>query len=807
MCAKTLQSVIVFSVVSVLSLPTIVFSQQGALEEITVTARKREESLNDVPVTVAAFTGSKMSEYNLVELEDMAQFIPAFEIASNSTTGGANINIRGVATNGTNSGFEQAVGMFTDGTYVGRSVWLNSGQLDLARMEVLKGPQGVYFGKNTVAGALNLISNDPTDEYEAYIQGSYEFEAANEAAIEGVVSGPLSDTFKARAAIRWNDSDGYGTNIVTGEDVVSNDEILGRVTLLWEPSDNLTVNTKINYADYEQLGSTFQPADCTSAPLLVGQMNALGGVENCVPDTNVTHVLLSAQHAGFLGRPEAATTTPLDEYDGISVGNTITWDIGDYTITNVTSYRDHDSFLRNDVDQWNSSGFFIQRQEDYSFWSNEIRISSPQDQKISWVAGVYYQDEELDFFTNPVVIIGIDGPPFGPRFNTGTPNLPFNGIPNEGPFDLFGGQFHMDNMQETKEISVFAEAAFDVTDQIQVTVGGRYADINKDGSHEVCVGLPFAITCGTRADDRIGFIASAQSYSGNADASDFSPSVTLRWTPNDDQMFYASYSEGFKAGGFDLELRSASAQAVSDTGALPASFVYQPETVEAWEAGTRLTLLDGRLQFNASAFRSEYEDLQVSTFDGVISFVISNAGASTAQGIELDTTWQVNDNLTLGAAVTFLDSTFDTFNGPCAAGVAANVDTDNDGTLDSCDHSGNDTPNAPNITSNIFARYTQAVGDNMILSLTGDASFRDETIASDNDPASISDAFWRLNASIGISDSSDRWRLALIGRNLLDEQSWPGFGNLPNFTGVGNPKSVIIPIGRQLTVQARYSFF
>lgn len=806
--------VVFLSVLSSLLAPHFTFSQ-GMLEEIVVTARKREESLMDVPVTIAAFSGDKMSDYNLVELEDMAQFIPAFDIATNLATGGANINIRGVSTNGTNAGFEQAVGMFIDGGYVGRSVWLNQGQLDLARMEVLKGPQGVYFGKNTVAGALNLISRDPTDEVEAHIQGSYEFEAADEAAVEAVISGPLTDTLKARLAFRWNDSGGYAKNTFTGEDTVTNDEILGRLTLLWEPKENITVNTKINFADYKQEGSTFQPANCAGAPNLVAEFAARGGFENCVPDTNTTHVLLSDLHAGFLGQPERATSTPVDAYDGISIGNTITWDIGDYTITNVTSYREHDAQRINDVDQWNRSGFFIRRNEDYSFWSNEIRIQSPQDQRLSWLAGLYYQDEDLDFFADPLVVIFFDGPPVPPSSplflsNLGTPNRPFNGVPDEGPFDLFGGSFSMDNVQETKEWALFAEFSFDITDQIELSVGGRYADISKDASHDVCVGLPFAITCNTRADDRIGFIASAQSYAGSADATDFSPSVSLRWSPTDNHMFYASYSEGFKAGGFDLELRSAAAQAFVDNnpGQVPDGFVYQPETVEAYEIGTKMTLFDGRVQFNASLFRSEYDDLQVSTFDGVISFVIRNAASATSQGLELDTVWQVNDNLTVGGAVTFLDSTFDQFNGQCIAGQPFDTDTNNDGVPDTCNLSDNEQPNSPDISSNIFGSYSQPVGDNLILSLTGDASFTGETFLNDdNDPLSQSDSFWRLNASIGLSDTNNRWRVAIITRNLLDEQDYPGFGDLPNFSGQGIPYSVTTPIGRQVTVQARYNFF
>ena len=564
-----------------------------------------------------------MSDYNLIQLEDMSSFIPAFEVDANAATGGANINIRGVATNGTNSGWEQAVGMFVDGAYVSRSVWLNQGQVDLAQMEVLKGPQGLYFGKNTVAGAVNLISNDPTDQLEGYIQGSYEFESANEAAIEAVISGPLSETFKARAAIRYADSDGFGKNIFTGEDILGKEEVLGRLTLLWEPSDNFSNNTKINYADYELRGSLFQPADCTSAPLLEAQMRGLGGFEDCVGDTNTTHVLLSEQHAGFLGRPEVATNTPIDAYDGWSIGNTITWDFGvGYTLTNVTSYRTHDALLRNDVDQWNSSGFFIQRAEDYKFWSNDLRIASPQDQKLTWMTGLYYQDEDLGFFTDPLVIIGTDGPPFGPRFLTGIPNSPFNGVPNEGPFDLFGGSFAMDNIQKTKEVSVFAEVTYAFSDQLNLSVGGRYSDIQKDGSHDVCVGQPLQITCNTRADDFIGFIAAAQSYAANADADNFSPTVTARWMPGDTSMFYATYSEGFKAGGFDMELRSVSGQITSDMGQIPPSFVYEPEEVKAYEAGTKLTMADGRWNFNASVFRAEYTNLQVSTFDGVISFVL-----------------------------------------------------------------------------------------------------------------------------------------------------------------------------------------
>jgi len=776
-----------------LSIPLPVMSQ--VLEEIIVSARKRQESLIDVPISISAFTGAKMDEYSITQLQDMANFLPGVSITSRSSTGGAVLNIRGIATNGTNAGWEQAVGQFQDGHYVGRAAVANQGQFDLQQIEIMKGPQSTYFGKNTIAGAINIITRNPTEEFGGYVKAGYEFDAANEWYTEGVVSGALSDTFKARAAIRFSDSDGWGTNANDGGDILSTKESLARVTLVWDPTDAVSMNTKLNYADYETLGQPFQAARCTPGQL--ARYAGAGGIEDCVPDQTVSHVLLSDAQAAANGRPDLAALNPEDEYEGWSIGNTINWDItDDYTLTHAFSYRTHENFQSNDVDGFNLSGNFFRRFEDYDFWSNELRIVSDLDGRVNWMGGFYYAEEDLEF------------------------NAPATTLTTLFP-GPFGGSFGTFNQQDTTSWSFFGEVSFDITDQLELVLGGRYEDTEKDINHQVCIGATFAPTCDTTMDDfipnpgipglpfpppavapfvpRLLTFASPQNLTDTLSESEFSPSVTLSWSPTDDSMYYASWSEGFKAGGFDFELRAPLRFLPDSNGdGIPDAFVYDSENATAYEIGAKLTLLGGALQLNVAAFRTETEDLQVSTFDGQLSFVISNAAEAVSQGVEFEATWSISESLTVGATAMFLDSEFESYNGGCAFGVAPDAP---DGV--SCILDGNDTEGAMPFSANIFANYQHSLSDDLKLSLTGDASRNGSTIANDADPFSESDEYWRLNASVAISDSSNKWRLALIGRNLSDEDDYFGFGDLPG--APGNYSSISEP-GRRLTVEAQYNF-
>ncbi|OGT85170.1 MAG: hypothetical protein A3H91_05370 [Gammaproteobacteria bacterium RIFCSPLOWO2_02_FULL_61_13] len=755
------------------------FSQEPGtvLDEITVTARKSEESLMDVPISVTALDGDTIDRFGLTELQDMAGFVPGLKLGEAALS--EVINIRGTGSSPQNAGFENSAGLFIDGTYVSRGAWIRQGQLDLERMEVLRGPQGVYFGKNTIAGAVNLISRDPTDEFEGYVKGSYEFEAADEAAVEGVISGPLVETLKGRLAVRYSDSDGYMKNTVIGDTIPSVEEVIGRLTLVWEPTDNLSVNTKVNYADFEKHGAQIEISECNLADptSLIATVFAFGipTREDCRLNRKTAQVILS--DAGSAAIPGSSAVPFGDDYDAVSVGTTINWTIGDYQLTSVTGYRSQDFVTTNDIDflELEFAGFI--RDEDFEGWTQEFRINSPREQRLSWTGGVFYETNQRTFAEEAWLNAAVLGAP----------------VPAAG--------YLKPSAQDTTSWAVFGELRFDVTEQLTLTVGGRYVDEEKDIHHRVCLGLAFNYTCDTVADDLFvpPALAVPLDLRDRLEEDDFSPAVSVTWRPTDDSMFYASYSEGFKAGGFDFELRTTPPGGDdADGDGIPDSLKYDSETVRAYEIGTKLTLLEGAVRFNATVFRNEFDNLQVSIFDGILAFRVGNAAQSTATGAEFEAAWRATDHLTVGSAVSVLNSEYNEFIGGCPYGRVPDAPNGN------CDLGGEDRDYAPALAFDLYGDYSQPVFESLLLSVFADVSWSDEYfLDQDADPNNMQDSYWKVNASIGLGSASGTWQVRLIGRNLSDSRT-ASFGTDVPLSGGSYFKYLDPP--RSIAVEARVSF-
>ncbi|MEK9623085.1 MAG: TonB-dependent receptor [Halieaceae bacterium] len=771
----------------------------GALEEVTVTAQKRAESLQDVSVSVQVTTGQALLDSGVKGFEELSTTLPAVNISK----GGASdqMYIRGIGS-GFNGGFEQAVGTYIDGVYVGRSRGTRASFVDLDRIEVLKGPQSALFGNSSIAGALSVTTASPRidDGFSGHViatAGEY-----GERNIEAALNVPVSETFALRAAFRKYDLDGYVVNTFTGADVGSNDDTFYRIGALWEPTDSLSVLLKHSEGKSKSEAtfvkeaincpSTFsdrirpgQPAFDPSAP-------APGAATTCLRQQdlldNEVNYELQATPGQDLGEAEYSSTS-LE----------INWDFDSFTLTSITGRIDNEIDEAQDLDSGPLNIFPVRQFDTVEQTSQEIRLTSNGDGDLEWIVGAYWQDEEIDFVANQMpYMIGppadraLGGGPLG-ACRVGANTQYGGGDPN------FEGVCGYNNNHEQKltTTSAFANLTYHVNDSNRLIASLRWIEVEKDLNrfggwrwYESSRLNPAQSVPNTAfiPPDALGNTTFGAEYSDSHSASwdDVLPSVTWERDLNEDAMAYFSFNQGFKAGGFNFSSRFPSTDPSFDE-----------ETVDNFELGLKTMLLDGRLRVNVNAFLSQFEGVQQSALQpGTFTFVVGNASESESKGLELDVDWAASDSLTLKASMTFLDAEFKDFDGPCNVYQRGNLlnmlALGETGTFDRCtgtrvddpstnapreiiqgfqDLAGHPTTFAPEYSGFISAVYTANLTDSLILDVEPSIYFTDSYfIQQDFDPFTEQDSYSSVNLRIALSSAERDWSVALIGKNLTDEQ-------------------------------------
>ncbi|MFV8816140.1 TonB-dependent receptor [Haliea sp. E17] len=690
---------------------------QPMLEEVMVTAQKRPESLQDVPISVAAMSGERLDAMGIESIEELTLYTPGVTVTEGAS--GAQLFIRGVGS-GLNKGFEQSVGTYVDGIYFGRGRSTRVGMFDMERAEILKGPQGVLFGKNTIAGAFNLTTRNPGQEAEGYAQASYEFET-EEQSYEGAYGGPVTDTLGLRFAARYSDSDGWMRNTFTGEDIGGEEEWISRLTAVWDAADSVEVIGKLQYSTLEQSEKPAELIHC--AP----QLQALvAGVDDCRFDdkTTVTAYDPDGGHGS-------------EEIEAWSAGLTVNWDFGAGTLTSVTGYTGHDDDLYLDSDYTHLDTLDASRDEKFNSFSQELRVVGDLGERMDYIAGVYYESNELEY--NQV--------------------LSYNAEPSTGtPYAL---SRVVDDVQDTKTYAAFGQLGWDFTDTLKLTVGARYSVDEKEvDALNYCGEFKTSIPSGAAS-----CFGAPYHLKQNRSDDNFSPSVTLEWSPTIEHMLYAKVSQGYKSGGFDLQSLSGD----------PATFEFEPEEVDSYEIGSKSTLLDGAMTLNVAVYRNEYKDLQVSTFDGFVGFNVGNAAEAISQGVDLDLNWAITESWRTAFSVSYLDATYDSFPGaqcsyPQTAATPAGETCVND-------LSGEDLQYAPPWSAHWNLTWERAIADNLYLAVSGDLNYSDKYyVANDLDPELRQDSFTKFDMRVALSPLDDRWEVALLGKNLTDEETF-NFGN------------------------------
>lgn len=713
------------------------------LEEVIVTAQLRAESLQDVPLSVNAISGDKMMEAGIDKIEDLQAYVPNFTM---SETGiGTNIYIRGIGS-GINQGFEQSVGMYIDGVYHGRAQLARAPFLDLERVEVLRGPQSILFGKNSIAGALNITTAKPTDEFEGMVSALYEPEH-NEQVYDLMLSGGITDTLAGRVAYRNRSMDGFVDNKTLGEDEPERDEETFRGILQWDPTDSLQVTFKAEHSEFETTGrqveifkeTQVELNDGTTRDFYADQL-AAAAAPGVIPGLSNTKID---------GTRSANGDSSDNEMDTFAL--TFDYMIGDYTLTAITGYLSYDYDELCDCDFTGAPLFTVNSDEEYDQFSQEIRITSPVGETFEYITGVYYQTSELDF---------------NDRFVTPTNTL----IPVPTLVDIAANR---EFEQDSDLYSAFAQVTWNISDVFRLTLGGRYSYEEKEGSRD----LQFVDgTSGAPLDDLdmtlIGILFKAENHSlaDERDESNFAPLAILEYDLSDDVMFYASASQGFKSGGYDARSNSSPEESGSVNTAPRGTFDYDEEEATSFEIGAKTTLLDGRAELNAAVFYTEYDDLQISIFDGTLGFNVGNAAEAVTQGIELDGRIMLTESLTLIGSLAFLDFEWENFeNGQCTQSQRL-TDTSGQDPL-FCDYDGESNQYVADWSGAITADYRQPIADALMFTAILDVIFTDDYSPTQNlDPVIDQDGYAKVNARLALGGIDGDWEVALIGRNLTDEE-------------------------------------
>ncbi|GAB3269941.1 TonB-dependent receptor [Parahaliea aestuarii] len=794
-------------------------AQQLQLEEVVVTAQKRVESLQDVPISVSAVSGQRMQDAYITNLESLTTYVPNFSMNQSGLSN--NITIRGVSS-GINPGFEQSTGMYVDGIYYGRGQLSRLPMFDMERVEVLRGPQPILFGKNSIAGAISMITAKPTDQFEGSVSALYEFEE-NQQDYRVVLSGPLSDTLSGRLAVMYREQDGSFVNVNTGDDEKQEEEGLVRGALRWMPTDNLDINIKYEHADFDDNGRNVELAQSLVREDLQGTgvgIDYVSALNNFVGLAN--NVLMLDPPVDFAG--EDGKLNRVRGGNGDSHTNSsdvlvlgVDYALGDYTLTSTTGYLEYEFEQECDCDFSGASVFDAVQDESFEQFSQEFRITSPGGETVDYIAGVFFQSNELDFKDSIDV-------PANSLLRLLNPN--FNSINT----DRFA-------TQESDMWAVFGQATWNVTDTLRLVVGARYTEESKEATKQqvhYAGGTAFPATDPSGAVPNVFFglnplfgsfaIEPYDEIRGDRDEQAFNPLFTVQYDLGDATMLYATYTEGFKAGGFDIRSNGHPDPAVVnactlDTSTTPPScardivgvFEFDEEEAESFEIGAKMGL-GSTAELNMAAFYTEYTNLQTSQFDGILGFNVTNAGEAEIKGVELDGRWLVSEGLTLSGSVAWLDFEYTDFrNNQCYFGQQVmDPGAVQPGGV-TCDATGKRKEYTPEYSGSVSAEYILPLGDSLELRTVFDLVFSDSYLFNPTlDPRSEQDAYAQYNLRVGIGDQAGNWEVAFIGKNLSDEDvvtyggEAPLAGALTGGTGTAYYQFLDRP--RTLALQALYRF-
>ncbi len=758
----------------------VVFAQ-GALEEIVVTAQRRVQSLQDVPISIESFSGKDLAAQGFRDLGAMSAFTPSL-IVSDQQQNSQGISIRGVGTSTNVLAIEQSVAMFLDGIHLGRGSNIFNAFMDVDRVEMLRGPQPVYFGQNASAGAISVISRKPTPEWE----GELSLEAGNNKTYMGEAGagGPITDTLGIRLAGKYDTSEGYMTDIITLKKFPAREAYAGRATLLWEPVENFQATAMISYTNVQRNGDARKPVACVARDdKKIGAM--LSGAFNAVDVRSLAaqYELCELDNKYGLNNAPPWFKAPLTVLDSIGAPPTFAADLSvianelpvgpfsileqtstsielNYTFANdilLTSQTAYTKLDREFARDGQGIGPFLttgnNRWEFLDQWSQELRLTSPSGGFLEWMVGLFAQDVNLNTGSNSYRA-GIDG------LTVARSNIQGN---RHGEDDRW--------------YSAFAAFTFNVSEDWSLDLGGRYTDIKKDGIVRGVRGF-WLRADGTIITGAAGHGVTAVAHTpisftnqmtvGLFEDKKFNPQIVLRWRPTSEISTYARYATGMKAGGFDSSVTNV---------VVDGAFVFNSEDAENWELGMKGSLLDGQINYGANLFWTEFTNMQVSATNQDTGLTATtNVAAQRVRGLEFDGRYAVSDQLQLSVSGAIMDSLILSY--PGANCTEDEVFRWTAGDREACpgrnltpsrsitDRSGENPPDVPDWAVNLRTTYWMPVLDQY------KATVNVNGMISDGYKLGYDGVFQMkthadLNLTLGYGVLDDTWLVSAYARNIL----------------------------------------
>ncbi len=718
------------------------------LEEVMVTARKQTESLQDAPISISAFSGQGLEDRGALKLIEIENFTPNLTFQNNPSFGGASsaaaIYIRGIGQKEFLPTVDPGVGLYVDGIYIARSVGAILDLVEIEQVEVLRGPQGTLFGRNSIGGAINITTKKPDDQLYGKFEGTLGTDQLQN--FKAVANVPLADNFFSRFSIASMQQDGYVDRPYDGKDLGDDDTVSARAAFRWDASDGLEVNLSLDYTKDRENGPAItllginygDPVDPQTPPMAtihnVGANIAAGGppIPCIIPP--LTGTINTAVPGCYDNRYvvgdhlNMGTAPSFSETDLFATALTLNWMLSDeLEFRSLTGYRDLESDFGRDGD---GSPFrvsqFLDALQQTQFTQEFQLLGNSMDHRLNWILGAYYFKEDGD--------------------NKNTLDFTVSNFVSGGAFD-------------NKSLALFAQAGFDLTDRLTFTAGLRYTDETKKflpdqyiiqnyfaGSGHPQLDAPF-MQAGSRV---LPLVEKTESYT------ETTPMLNLRWQTSDDLMLYATYAEGFKSGGFSQRVfppQVAGFTAPAGTPDVDLIPSFKPEFVDSYEAGFKFSNADNTLRLNGAAFFTNYDDFQIQVFTSVAP-VTKNAAEVEIKGGELELLWLPADNWQLEAGVGVVDAKYSKI--------------DSSQTL--VDKS-NELERVPDLTVNAAISRDLNFADKGTGMVRLDWSYRsDFYMDTFNTELIHQEAYGLLNASVSWRSPSERYQLILGGKNLTDER-------------------------------------
>lgn len=722
-------------------------AQQPTLEEIVVTAQKREQSLMDVPISVTAVGAEALAANLVTDIYDLQAAVPALGVnAVDPPSQGTAFALRGLGNSVFNMGFDPAVAAFVDGVYRSRSGLLSASDfLDVERVEILKGPQGTLFGKNTTAGVIHFISRKPDfDGPGGMVEAG--FEEYGRYRVKGSANMVAGDSVAFRFAATYARGDGWLDLINSDEEIHDLDRLALKAQALFNVSDSLQVHVTADYA-------TLSEVCCTPLRIVNDPLSPF-----------VNAAAAAAAGSGIVNPPDldalVAESNLPPEYDaddaGISVQATL--ELGGMTLTSITGWR---SFEDTNIKDNDFSGVDALRSNqslpEVSLVSEELRLAGAGE-NIDWMVGAFVSRENIELINEFI---------WGPQITSWpffAPGL-FGNLP--------GRAFHHSFEQEISSSALFAHVRAELNEQFSLTAGARYSRDEKDGT--MVSDHPMTNAFGIFNSLPLAVV---YDYDASTDESEPTYTASIDFRPSENVMLFATYSRGYKSGGISMTRDAAGNAAVLGhpvfgcaPGTTPLfgplcagpmfSPTFEPETADHFELGLKSELFDRRLRLNLAAWNTDFDNLQTQTLRADGAFAVVNIEGAHSRGVEMESTLVVSENVSIHAAVQWLDAAFADGLPPLTPGFLP--------------LGGEDIPFSSNLTGTVGMDFQRYLRDGWSLFFSGNAYFRSDYFNFTEPVADrVQDGFVMYNARAGIRN--DCWELSIWCRNCRDQRvTWSNF--------------------------------